>query len=495
MYRLDPRYHYALAPGTRKLYRNSEPNGGRRVLFVVNRDGFRGDELRDGPGPRVVVYGDSFVEADYTPLPETFAKRLEARLASALGRRRRGRQRGGERLRPRPGAAPFRGRGREAAPRGGGPGGVRGQRLRRRAPQPPLPPRGRPPRRGRRLRGGEPVVAVRGRPAADALPPAEGPAEAPQRAPTRGRFRRGSREARETTSPARWRCARTSTGRIVLQGERAVDDVFRDPYDADVALSPGSPAAAYKRDLLEAVLGRWRQAADGGPGAGPRGRRPPGDRLRRIRRQGRPGGLPAVRPDPPQPHRGRRGPAAGPARPRAYSSPSGRQAPTGSTSATTTTTGTRAARTSRPARRRAPPRRWRLGLARSGCVSPTTGSAGTRGRPAATYGQTWATRSTWLLSASRVGGWRARWPLVAGVVDALVRLGQERLRDLAVRRVADHLVHRRAPPSAGSPRRGRSFSIAFLRRSSHPPRPRPGAATTRVHRLIVRLPVIARTGG
>jgi len=50
--------------------------------------------------------------------------------------------------------------------------------------------------------------------------------------------------------------------RIVVRGERAVDDVFRDPYDADVALAPGSPAAACKRDLLEAVLGRWRQAAE-----------------------------------------------------------------------------------------------------------------------------------------------------------------------------------------------------------------------------------------
>jgi len=84
VYRLDPRCHYTLAPGTRKLHRNSAPNGGRRVLFVVNSDGFRGDELRSGPGLRVLVYGDSFVEADYTPLPETFTKRLEARLASAL---------------------------------------------------------------------------------------------------------------------------------------------------------------------------------------------------------------------------------------------------------------------------------------------------------------------------------------------------------------------------------------------------------------------------
>jgi hypothetical protein len=35
-----------------------------------------------------------------------------------------------------------------------------------------------------------------------------------------------------------------------------VTSVLQDHYDADVSLSPASPAAAYKRALLEAVLGR-----------------------------------------------------------------------------------------------------------------------------------------------------------------------------------------------------------------------------------------------
>jgi hypothetical protein len=49
--------------------------------------------------------------------------------------------------------------------------------------------------------------------------------------------------------------------RIVVQGERAVDDLLHDHYDADVALAPGSPEAVYKRALLEAVLGRWREVS------------------------------------------------------------------------------------------------------------------------------------------------------------------------------------------------------------------------------------------
>jgi len=260
VYRLDPRCHYALSPGTRKLYRNSEANGGRRVLFVVNSDGFRGDELRPDPGLRVLVYGDSFVEADYTPLPETFAKRLEARLASALGGSVEAVNAGvngygpdqalvrfeDEAARLRPALAVvvvYAGndfgdvlRNRLFRLEGGRlveGGGFVGERLwwqfedaRRRTPYHLL--------RGlRRLR--------------NAHRRAGAPAELQEQL---AKYVVRSLEMCEE-----------DYRRIVVQGERAVDEVFRDQYDADVALAPDSPAAAYKRDLFEAVLGRWRQAA------------------------------------------------------------------------------------------------------------------------------------------------------------------------------------------------------------------------------------------
>ncbi len=85
VYRLAPRYHHTLVPGARKLFRHGAANGGGLVLTTVNSDGFRGDELRADGVPRVVVYGDSFIEAEFATLPETFAKRLEARLGAGLG--------------------------------------------------------------------------------------------------------------------------------------------------------------------------------------------------------------------------------------------------------------------------------------------------------------------------------------------------------------------------------------------------------------------------
>ena len=108
--------------------------------------------------------------------------------------------------------------------------------------------------------GGEPVVAVRGRGEADTLSPAEGPPEAPQRIPARGGFS-PVRQTHETYVARSFEMCDDEYQQVVVRGERAVADVFRDHYDADVALQPGSPATEYKQRLLEAVLDRWREAA------------------------------------------------------------------------------------------------------------------------------------------------------------------------------------------------------------------------------------------
>jgi lysophospholipase L1-like esterase len=261
VYRLDPRSLYSLDPGTRKLYRNSERNGGQRVLLVVNADGFRGDPLRRNPGLRVVVYGDSFVEADYTPLHETFTKRLEVRLASALGRDVEAVNAGVNGYGPDQALRRFEddaGRLRPAAAvvvvySGNDFGDVLRNRL-------------------YRLEGGR-VVEGDGFVAESLWWQFE---DARRRTPyhlLRGltRLRNAHRRAGASTELpgqlARYvarslEMCEEDYRRIVVQGERAVDSVFRDPYDADVAILPDSAAAACKRDLLEAVLGRWRQAAE-----------------------------------------------------------------------------------------------------------------------------------------------------------------------------------------------------------------------------------------
>jgi lysophospholipase L1-like esterase len=260
VYRLDPRCLYTLAPGARKLYRNSETNGGRRVLFVVNPDGFRGEALRPDPGLRIVVYGDSFVEADYTPLPETFTRRLETRLASALGRDVETVNAGVNGYGPDQALRRFGdevGRLRPAAVvlvvyAGNDFGDVLRNRL-------------------YRLEGGR-LVEGGGFVAESLWWQFE---DARRRTPyhllrglkrLRNAHRRAAASAELPGQLARYvarslEMCEEDYRRIVLQGERAVDSVFRDPYDADVALLPDSPAAACKRELLEAVLGRWRQAA------------------------------------------------------------------------------------------------------------------------------------------------------------------------------------------------------------------------------------------
>ena len=260
VYRLDPRCLYTLAPGTRKLYLNSEVNGGRRVLFVVNQDGFRGEALRRNPGLRVVVYGDSFVEADYTPLRETFTKRLEVRLASALGRDVETVNAGVAGYGPDQELRRFV----DEAPRlhpsaavavvyaGNDFGDVLRNRLYRLEA-------------GRIVEGGGVVAQGLWWQFEDAR----------RRTPyhlLRGlkRLRNAHRRAGAAAEleellakyvPRSLEMCEEDFRRIVVQGERDVDSVFRDPYDADIALAPDSPAAVYKRDLLEAVLGLWRQAA------------------------------------------------------------------------------------------------------------------------------------------------------------------------------------------------------------------------------------------
>ena len=260
VYRLEPRSLYALAPGSRKLYRNSEPNGGRRVLFAVNSAGFRGGELRRDPGLRVVVYGDSFVEADYTPLRETFTARLEAHLASGLGRRVEAVNAGVNGYGPDQALRRFEGEANRLHPAvavvvvyaGNDFGDVLRNRLYRLE-------------ESRLVEGGGYVAPSLWWQFEDAQ----------RRTPfhllrglrrLRNAYRRGVapppvRQTHETYVARALGMCGDEYQQVVVRGERAVDDVFRDHYDADVALQPGSPAAEYKQSLLEAVLGRWREAA------------------------------------------------------------------------------------------------------------------------------------------------------------------------------------------------------------------------------------------
>jgi hypothetical protein len=72
---------YRLRPGTRARYHSPWMPPGEEVLVSINSLGFRGGEpAARKSGARVVVYGDSFVEARSTRLEDTFPVRLEAAL-------------------------------------------------------------------------------------------------------------------------------------------------------------------------------------------------------------------------------------------------------------------------------------------------------------------------------------------------------------------------------------------------------------------------------
>ena len=79
-YRIEPELLFELRPLSSRVFLHDPSDGGGFVLSRVNADGFRGPELRQDATRRIVVYGDSFVHAEYSTLSETFARQLEARL-------------------------------------------------------------------------------------------------------------------------------------------------------------------------------------------------------------------------------------------------------------------------------------------------------------------------------------------------------------------------------------------------------------------------------
>lgn len=260
VYRLEPRCLYTLAPFARKLFQHSPENGGSRVLFVVNSRGLRGEELRDPTGLRIVVYGDSFVEAEFTRLEDTFVHRLERRVQETLHRDVEAVNAGVSGYGPDQSLRRFEDESAWLRPAlvvlaiyaGNDYGDVLRNSLYRLDA-------------GRLVEGGGYVSAALRQEFADAE----------QQTPFH--LLRGLRRLRNTRRRAAARAqfphklevylerslemCREEYERVVIRGDRAVGDVFRDHYDADVALDPRSAAAGYKRALLEQVLGRWRGAA------------------------------------------------------------------------------------------------------------------------------------------------------------------------------------------------------------------------------------------
>ncbi len=78
IHQVDAEVLYRHIPSSTKTFRRSQVNGGESVLVSVNSVGFRGPEIRGSKGGRrILVYGDSFVAAEFSSDEKTFVRRLE----------------------------------------------------------------------------------------------------------------------------------------------------------------------------------------------------------------------------------------------------------------------------------------------------------------------------------------------------------------------------------------------------------------------------------
>ncbi len=86
-YEYHDRYIFQLRPSRTFQRTLLAANGGQTIVSRTNSEGFRGDELAPvGESTRVVVYGDSFIHATFSPQEETFVQQLEDSLVDELKR-------------------------------------------------------------------------------------------------------------------------------------------------------------------------------------------------------------------------------------------------------------------------------------------------------------------------------------------------------------------------------------------------------------------------
>jgi len=76
-------YLISLKPNIEKTFIRSEANGGDLIHWQTNNNSFRGAKLEDDPGTRIIVYGDSNIQARFSMDENTFPAKLEKYLSAA----------------------------------------------------------------------------------------------------------------------------------------------------------------------------------------------------------------------------------------------------------------------------------------------------------------------------------------------------------------------------------------------------------------------------
>jgi lysophospholipase L1-like esterase len=88
IYEWDDRCLYRLRPNSKKTFRRTALNGGDRIPVSINSQGFRGPELQSDASrsvshrQRILVLGDSFIEAEYSKWESTFTEQLSIELSA-----------------------------------------------------------------------------------------------------------------------------------------------------------------------------------------------------------------------------------------------------------------------------------------------------------------------------------------------------------------------------------------------------------------------------
>jgi len=75
-YRFNEDYLISLTPNIEKTFVRHKENGGERILWKTNKDSFRNPPLETNPNMRIIVYGDSNVQARFSKEDNTFVHRL-----------------------------------------------------------------------------------------------------------------------------------------------------------------------------------------------------------------------------------------------------------------------------------------------------------------------------------------------------------------------------------------------------------------------------------
>lgn len=77
-------YLVSLKPNIQKKYSRTTKNGLHEITWKTNKHSFRGEEFKEAPDIRIIVYGDSNLQARFSSLQDTFPYKLEKYLGSNL---------------------------------------------------------------------------------------------------------------------------------------------------------------------------------------------------------------------------------------------------------------------------------------------------------------------------------------------------------------------------------------------------------------------------